>query len=92
MFGKTSGFTRMYRVAALPRPAAKFGAPVIGKGLVNFFLGVHDERAVLRYRFAYGAGLQHQQFAYLIAVGQYQVLLRVHFSHMTVGYFSPAHI
>lgn len=54
----------------MPRPAAEFGGPVVGKGLVDFGLGVHHKRAVLGHRFAYRAALQHQQFGGVGATDQ----------------------
>ena len=69
----------MHRVAGRPGPATEFGAPVIGKGLRHFGLGIHYKRAILRYRFADGATLQHQQFAGGIAIHQFQGILSPHF-------------
>ena len=48
--------------------AAKPGAPVIGYGLRNLVLGVHDKRAVLRRRLGDGLALQQQKLGDFIAV------------------------
>jgi hypothetical protein len=47
----------MNGVTLTPRPSAKFGATVIGKSLVNFFLGIHHKRTVLRNGLANRAAL-----------------------------------
>ena len=73
MLGKSDFFLAVDRCRVLPGPAAKFGASVVGKGLVNFGLRVHDEWAVLRNGFGDGGALQHQKFCHLRAVNQRDV-------------------
>ena len=43
--------------AAFKRPAAELGALVVGDGLANFGLGIHDKRAVLGDWLGYGLAL-----------------------------------
>ncbi len=75
----------MHRVRSTPRPATKFSAAVIFKGLVNFSLGVHHKRTVLRHRFANRARLQHQQLHRIAArVVDVQVVLGHHLDDRTL--------
>ena len=79
----------MDRVARTPGPVAKLGAAVVGKGLVNFGLGVHDKGAVLRHRLANGAALQEQEFGLLVCVLQFNGGVARHFNRMARHHLLP---
>src|SRR3990167_5186262 len=81
MLGKAALVAWVHRVIGAPGPAAKLGAAVVGKGLVNLLLGVHHKRTVLRHRLANRAGLQHQQFTLGIAVDETAVMVGLYFHH-----------
>ena len=49
----------MDRAVGWPRPTSESGASIVGKGLLNFGVGIHDKGALLRHRLADRAPLQH---------------------------------
>ena len=59
VFGEAALLARVHGVVGGPRPAAELGPAVVSKGLLDFGLRVHDKRAVLCDRLAYGSALQH---------------------------------
>ena len=68
--GKPFFFGPVHGIIAFPRPATN-GASVIPKGFLDFGLGVHDERPVLRDGLPNGFGLQQKQFRLLRPVGNF---------------------
>ena len=58
MQGKPAFVPRVDGVAGAPLPTAKLCPAVVREGLVDFCLGVHHKRSVLRNRLAYRAALQ----------------------------------
>ena len=64
---KAGRVAAVHRSLVRPRPAAKFGAAVVGKGLVDFGFRVHHERAVLRHWLGNRFALQHQKFSHIAA-------------------------
>ena len=50
MFSKAPFFLGVDGRVIGPRPAAKLGALIVGKGLLKLFTGIHDKRAIVRYR------------------------------------------
>src|ERR1700712_750697 len=63
----------VHRCAVGPGPAAELGAPIVGVGLLQLLLGVHDERAVLGDGLADRLALQHQKLAGCRAVDELDV-------------------
>jgi hypothetical protein len=85
-------FTRVHRITAVPRPAAKAGPLVVSKSLVNFSLGVHDKRAVLGHGLANWTSLQDQQLGGLVTVVQHAVIARPHFDERAAAYRFTGHL
>ena len=81
----------MHRCIVRPRPAAKFCSAVVGKGLVDFGFGVHHKRAVLRHRLGNRFALQHQKFADLRAIDQFDIDAGVQLDGSVAGHGLPAH-
>ena len=60
VLSQPSRVTAVHRCRVGPRPAAELGALVVGNGLTDLGLGVHDERAMLGDRLGDRFALQQQ--------------------------------
>jgi hypothetical protein len=72
--GETVGGRAVGGVGSVPRPTTELGAPVVGEGLGDLGVGVHDERALLGDRLADRASLHDEELD--VAVGGDRELLR----------------
>lgn len=89
MRGKPGRVAAMGRCRVCRRPAAELGALVVGDGLANLGLGVHDERAVLRDWLSYRFALQQQKFGFFSSIDQFNSYIALQLNRAVAAHTLP---